>query len=112
MQQILVTPRRIGTFDQIGVVAEDDRDRIERGEIALFVFVRAEEKLALWRSIGIDRANFLELGCLLGGAIGHIKQVVAGIHLGLNFDNLPVSRNAVGVHLNKGIAFAKSLGKR
>ena len=60
MQQILVTLRRLRPLDQIGVVTEDDRDRVERGEVAFFVFVRAGEKLPLRRGIGIDGTNLLE----------------------------------------------------
>ena len=44
--------------------------------------------------------------------IGHIDQVIAGIHLGLNFDDLAVPGNSVGIHLEERISFAKGLDKR
>ena len=38
--------------------------------------------------------------------------MIAGIHLGLNLDYLPVPRNAVGIHLEERIPLAKGLDKR
>ena len=62
--------------------------------------------------IRIDGANFLERGCLLGRAVGHVEQVIARIHLRLNLNHLAVTRDAVGIYLYERITLVKDADKR
>lgn len=109
MQKIVVSAGRLGRLDELRVIAEDYGYAVERSEIAVFVFIGEIEELALRRMIGIDGADLSDRGGLLGRTVGHIEQMISGVHLGLDLDHLMVAGDAVWIHFDEGVAFAEDL---